>query len=77
MTKLFAIERNVNQWGQLEIPMEFFTRAVEIVLKDAEWRDRLSYRPGIDAWQGAARRCGYVQSPQATSQTCMSIPRAA
>ena len=57
--------------------MESFTRAVEIVLQDAEWRDRSSYRPDHEAWQGAVRRCGYVQSRQATSQTLMSIPRAA
>lgn len=63
--------------GPLEIPMESFTRAVEIVLKDAELRDRSSYRPDHEAWQGAVRRCGYVQSRQATSQTLLWFPKAA
>ena len=61
----------------LEIPMESFTRAVEIVLKDAEAKDSATYRPLVDAWRTAVKRCGYVQSRQATSQTLMSIPRAA
>ena len=61
----------------LEIPMESFTRAVEIVLKDGEPRDGTAYRPTQDAWRIAVKRCGYVQSRQATSQTLLSIPRAA
>ena len=61
----------------LEIPMESFTRAVEIVLKDGESRDNATYRPSEEVWRTAVKRCGYVQSRQATSQTMMAIPRAA
>ena len=53
--------------GELEIPMESFTRAVEIVLKDGEVRDAPGYRPPAALWSLAVRRCGYVQARQAVS----------
>ena len=54
--------------GELEIPMESFARAVEIVLKESELRDGPTYRPDAALWNVAVRRCGYIQSRQATSQ---------
>ena len=54
--------------GELEIPMESFARAVEIVLKESELRDEPSYRPNAAFWNVAVRSCGYIQSRQATSQ---------
>jgi hypothetical protein len=54
--------------GALEIPMESFARAVEIVLKDGELRDAPEYRPGSATWEVAARSCGYTQARQAISQ---------
>ena len=53
--------------GDLEIPMESFVRAVEIVLKDSELRDACGYRPETALWNEAVRSCGYVQSRQAVS----------
>jgi len=54
--------------GELEIPMESFARAVEIVLKDSELRDSGAYRPDAGLWNLAARNCGYIQSRQAVSE---------
>jgi hypothetical protein len=36
--------------GRLEIPMESFVRAVEIVLKESELRDDAHYRPDPTMW---------------------------
>ena len=58
--------------GALEIPMESFTRAVEIVLKDSELRDAPGYRPDAALWNVAVRSCGYVQSRQAVSAELMT-----
>ena len=58
--------------GELEIPMESFTRAVEIVLKDSELRDAPGYRPNAALWGAAVRSCGYIQSRQAVSQELMT-----
>ena len=63
--------------GPLEIPMESFTRAVEIVLKSGISRNDPTYRPTLENWQHAVRASGYVQSRQATSQSLLAIPRAA
>jgi hypothetical protein len=52
--------------GRLEIPMESFVRAVEIVLKESELRDKADYRPDPTMWTHAVRHCGYVQSRHAT-----------
>ncbi|KAF7961838.1 hypothetical protein AWV80_28785 [Cupriavidus sp. UYMU48A] len=52
--------------GQLEIPMESFARAVEILLKDSEIRDCPGYCPEPALWAHAVRHCGYVQSRHAT-----------
>ena len=52
----------------LEIPMESFTRAVEIVLKESLVRDAKGYRPPLPLWQSAVRQCGYVQSRLAVSE---------
>jgi len=58
--------------GLLEIPMESFTRAVEIVLKDSEVRDGADYRPEAALWDMAVRSCGYIQSRQAVSAELMT-----
>ncbi|HZH06914.1 MAG TPA: ATP-binding protein [Lautropia sp.] len=58
--------------GPLEIPMESFTRAVEIVLKDSEVRDGADYRPEAALWDMAVRSCGYIQSRQAVSAELMT-----
>jgi hypothetical protein len=59
--------------GDLEIPMESFARAVEIVLKESELRDATGYRPDTALWNLAVRSCGYVQSRQAVSAALMRV----
>jgi hypothetical protein len=54
--------------GRLEIPMESFARAVEIVLKDSELRDAPGYCPDASLWAHAVRHAGYVQSRHATGR---------
>jgi hypothetical protein len=52
---------------ELEIPMESFTRAVEMVLRESMNRDKSGYRPVPELWNMAVRQSGYVQSRVATS----------
>jgi len=54
--------------GELEIPMESFARAVEIVLKESALRDAPGYRPDAALWGVAVRSCGYIQSRRAVSE---------
>jgi hypothetical protein len=63
-----SAHHKANLPAQLEIPMESFVRAVEIVLKDNEARDHPQYRPEDALWSSAVSRCGYVQSRRATSR---------
>jgi hypothetical protein len=58
--------------GSLEIPMESFTRAVEIVLKDSKVWDGADYRPEAALWEMAVRSCGYIQARQAVSAELMT-----
>ncbi|MFM0085004.1 ATP-binding protein [Paraburkholderia sediminicola] len=58
--------------GKLEIPMESFVRAVEIVLKDSELRDQPGYCPESVLWEHAVRHSGYVQSRHATGRVLVS-----
>ena len=51
--------------GELEIPMDSFARAVEIVLKEGEMRDASNFRPESALWNLAVRSCGYIQARQA------------
>jgi len=59
--------------GELEIPMDSFARAVEIVLKESELRDAPGYRPDPALWNLAVRSCGYVQSRQAVGSELRSF----
>ncbi len=58
--------------GKLEIPMESFARAVEIVLKDSELNDARGYCPDQVLWDHAVRHCGYVQSRHATGRVLVA-----
>ena len=60
--------------GPLEIPMESFARAAEIVLKESELRDAPGYRPDAAMWNVAIRSCGYVQARQAVSSELLTTP---
>ena len=48
--------------GELEIPMESFARAVEIMLKGCWDADAKDERPDQDRWVAAVKACGYVQA---------------
>ena len=58
--------------GELEIPMDSFARAVEIVLKESELRDASNFRPDAAIWNLAVRSCGYVQARQAVSSELLA-----
>src|SRR5471032_426638 len=62
-----AIHNKAGLAGALEIPMESFTRAVEIVLKESELQDAAHYRPSAQLWIQAVRSSGYVQARVATT----------
>jgi hypothetical protein len=55
--------------GDLEIPMESFARALEILLKESELKDAPGYCPESALWTYAVHHCGYVQSRHATGRT--------
>lgn len=59
--------------GNLEIPMESFARAVEIVLKESELKDTPGYCPEAPLWAYAVQHCGYVQSRHATGRVLVSV----
>ncbi|RKT10668.1 AAA domain-containing protein [Paraburkholderia sp. RAU2J] len=54
--------------GSLEIPMESFARAVEIVLKESEIKDAPGYCPEAVLWTHAVHHCDYIQSRHATGR---------
>ena len=54
--------------GELEIPMESFARAVEIVLKESEIKDGPGYCPETALWTHAVHHCGYIQTRHATGR---------
>ena len=63
--------------GKLEIPMESFTRAVEIVLKESELQDAPAYRPSAELWTQAVRSSGYVQARVATGRLVSELSNVA
>lgn len=67
-----AAHHKANLPGQLEIPMESFARAVEIVLKDSELRDARDYCPDQILWEHAVRQCGYIQTRHATGRVLVA-----
>ncbi|MBL4953540.1 hypothetical protein JK635_15215 [Neobacillus sp. YIM B02564] len=69
-----AIHNKTGLGGMLEIPMESFTRAVEIVLKESEIHDAAGYRPSSEMWAQAVRSCGYVQARVATGRIMSAAP---
>ena len=54
--------------GSLNLPMESFARAVEIVLKESELKDAPGYCPESALWTYAVQHCGYIQSRHATGR---------
>ena len=72
-TSFEAAHHKARLTGALEIPMESFTRAVEIVLKDSLLCDAPTFRPDEALWAFAVRQCGYVQARQATSRVLAAV----
>ena len=64
MACVWTAHHKANLPDQLEIPMEPFARAVEIVLKASELRDG-GYTPEVVLWDHAVRHSAYVQSRHA------------
>ncbi len=60
--------------GALEIPMESFSRSVEIVLKESTVCDCPDFRPSVELWRAAVRSSGYLQARQATADTVVRFP---
>ena len=67
-----SAHHRANLPGTLEIPMESFARAVEIVLKESELKDGLQYTPDAALWAHAVHHCGYVQSRHATGRVLVA-----
>ena len=72
-----SIHNKAGFGGALEIPMESFTRAVEIVLKESLLRDSPTFRPPAALWTRAVRDSGYVQTRVATGRIVSELPDAA
>lgn len=51
--------------GDIEIPMEYFSRAVEIVLIEFTAKDTANLQLDANVWRFAVEQCGYVQAQQA------------
>jgi hypothetical protein len=71
MACVWTAHHKANLPGQLEIPMESFARAVEIVLKASELRDG-GYTPEVVLWDHAVRHSAYVQSRHATGRVLVA-----
>ncbi|WP_019868175.1 ATP-binding protein [Methylovulum miyakonense] len=51
--------------GPLEIPMEYFSRAVESALLETAHLDAADFKPNPDLWRFAVKRCGYLKAQRA------------
>jgi hypothetical protein len=72
-----AIHNKSGLGGTLEIPMESFARAVEIVLKESEVRDAPDFHPSVELWAQAVRSSGYVQARAAVSRGLSELSKVA
>ena len=72
-----AIHNKSGLGGRLEIPMESFARAVEIVLKESELRDAPNFHPSAELWMQAVRSSGYVQTRVAVGRSLFDLSKVA
>jgi len=70
-----ALHNKASLGSKLEIPMESFTRMVEIVLKESELQDRPGFRPSVEMWRHAVRNSGYVQARVATARILTELAK--
>ncbi|WP_040787880.1 ATP-binding protein [Massilia niastensis] len=59
--------------GRVEMPMEYFSRAVEAVLLDGLTRDALDFELSKQRWAEVVRHSGYVASEQAVERNARGL----
>lgn len=59
--------------GEVEIPMEYFSRAVEAVLLDGLTRDAIDVDLSGQRWMQVVKHCGYVASEQAVERNARGL----
>lgn len=59
--------------GPVEIPMEYFSRAVEAVLLDGLLRDAVDFELEEQRWTEVVKHCGYVASEQAVERNARGL----
>jgi hypothetical protein len=61
--------------GTVEIPMEYFSRAVEAILLDGLLQDALDFQLSERHWSTVVQHCGYVASEQAVERNARGLGR--
>lgn len=70
----FAVaHQNATLAGAVEIPMEYFSRAVEAVLLDGLTRDAVDFNLVEQRWSEVVKHCGYVVSEQAVERNARGL----
>ena len=59
--------------GEVEIPMEYFSRAVEAVLLDGLLQDAVDFQLTERHWAAVVKHCGYVASEQAIERNTRGV----
>lgn len=59
--------------GDVEIPMEYFSRAVEVVLLDGLLHDAVDFVLTEKQWTMVVQNCGYVASEQAVERNVRGV----
>jgi len=59
--------------GEVEIPMEYFSRAVEAILLDGLLHDAVDFQLTEKHWTTVVQHCGYVASEQAIERNARGV----
>lgn len=59
--------------GEVEIPMEYFSRAVEAILLDGLLHDAVDFDLDEKRWTAVVQHCGYVASEQAVERNARGL----
>jgi hypothetical protein len=59
--------------GEIEIPMEYFSRAIEVVLLDGLLHDAVDFTLTEKHWNQVVQNCGYVASEQAVERNSRGV----
>lgn len=68
-----AAHQNAVLAGEVEIPMEYFSRAVEAILLNGLLHDAMDFQLTEQQWIMAVRHCGYVASEQAVERNARGL----